>query len=323
MLRNPDIVGHADQIAQLQADLAAGNVAHAYLFSGSRHLGKMTVARWFTLQLLCDGVAPESHEQVSGQVVRLVHPDLLVLDQLWMEGTCEDWEVIARSSNASQQERAKNGAKTDTIGIDDVRALQERLYETGTSKWRCCIIRSIERMQDPAASAFLKILEEPPPGLVFLLTTQAFPSLLPTIISRSRVLHFHHLPSRDIAGLLGEMAEDDIHFILHLAQGVPGIAFQLKESPDALRTQRLMHSKAQSFWQSKSLRERMQLLTPVHERGEEAQLFLTHLALALREQMPKVPITQSHALTDLIRGLGTNAHRQLIAQRFALQVTSR
>ncbi|HAI98020.1 TPA: hypothetical protein DCL30_00555 [Candidatus Peribacteria bacterium] len=321
MPRIPSIVGHADQIAQLQVDLAAGNVAHAYLFSGSRHLGKMTTARWFALQLLCDGVAPELHEQVSGQVERLVHPDLLVLDQLWMEGTCEDWEVIARSSNAPQQERAKNGVKTDTISIDDVRALQERLYETGTSKWRCCIIRSIERMQDPAANAFLKILEEPPLGLVFLLTTQAFPSLLPTVISRSRVLHFHRLPSRDIAELLGGMTEDDVHFILHLAQGVPGIALQLKESPDALRAQRLMHSKAQSFWRSKSLRERMQLLAPVHERGEEAQLFLMHLALTLREQMPKAPMMYSHALTDLIRGLGTNAHRQLIAQRFALQVT--
>jgi hypothetical protein len=65
----------------------------------------------------------------------------------------------------------------------------------------------------------------------------------------------------------------------------------------------------------------MQLLAPVHERGEEAQLFLMHLALTLREQMPKAPMMYSHALTDLIRGLGTNAHRQLIAQRFALQVT--
>ncbi|PIR48968.1 hypothetical protein COU80_00970 [Candidatus Peregrinibacteria bacterium CG10_big_fil_rev_8_21_14_0_10_55_24] len=318
-----EIVGHTVQREELSRDLSLGNVSHAYLFCGKRHLGKMAIARWFALEILLQGVPPEERARAQGQIERLVHPDLLILDQLWIEDLCEDWELISKFSNVSQQHRAKKpAAKTDTISIDDIRMLQERLYETGTGLWRCCIIRSIERMQDPAANAFLKILEEPPPGLVFLLTTQALGALLPTVVSRTRKVMLRPLPRPEMLPLLTDISPDDAQFILHVAQGAPGWAVRLRDDSDALREQRLMHAQAQAFWQSHSPRERLQILAPLHKRDEYAEQFLTHLALTLREHMPQAPLEQVHALSALADGLKTNAHRQILAQQFALAIGS-
>ncbi|MCF7844200.1 MAG: hypothetical protein K9M03_00025 [Kiritimatiellales bacterium] len=320
MVKSQQIVGHQIQRDQLLADIEQDNVAHAYLFSGSSNLGKMPIARWFAQKLLLQGVPDEKIKDTQGQIEKLVHPDLMVLDQLWIDGVCDDWDIIARTSNVPQQHRSKKPpAKTDIISIDDVRGLQDSLYETGTGIWRCCIIRSMERMQDTAASAFLKILEEPPKGVVFILTTQELSSLLPTVVSRARVVRFHRLAYPELHPLLEGVSEDDAKFILHLSQGAPGRLVNLRDDPDLLREQRLMHSKAVSFWKSKVLRERLSLLKPLHQRGEESKQFLQHLSLALREQISSDSAANVSALMELSEGLKTNAHRQLLTQRFALR----
>lgn len=316
------LVGHELQRDQLLNDIESDNVAHAYLFSGPRHLGKMAIARWFATHLMLEGIDADEHNDVRGQIERLVHPDLLVLDQLWMEKTCDDWDAIARTSNVPQQHRAKNKAKTDTISIDDIRALQERLYETGTSKWRCCLIRSVERMQDEAGNAFLKILEEPPQGVVFILTTQSKSSLLPTVVSRARSIAFNRLTLPELRELLEDPDADDSRFILHLAQGAPGTLVKLRDNPDLLREQRLMHSKAVSFWKSVSIREKLSLIEPLKDRGELANQFIMHLSIALREQGADTQPKQVDALMDLIKALKTNANRQLMAQQFVLKVAN-
>ena len=317
------IIGHKFQISELQRDIEADNVAHAYLFSGPAHLGKMTVARWFGHKLLCEGLSEEACEKASKDIKRLTHPDLLSLDQLWIEGVCDDWDVIAKSSNIPQEHRAKKPpAKTDIISIDDIRGLQERLVETGTGKYRVCIIRSMERMQDAAANAFLKILEEPPKGLVFLLTTQRASSLLPTIVSRTRRLRFSRLSKKDLLPALLQASEDDQQFISHLAQGCSGIALSLAKDPDLLREHRQVQGQARSFWKSSSLRERLQTLSPLHTRGQEADQFLLHLSLALREMSPDKKEACCSELTKLLRGYQSNTHRQLLAQRFALAIGS-
>ncbi|MFH0769754.1 MAG: hypothetical protein V1926_00060 [Candidatus Peregrinibacteria bacterium] len=316
------IVGHETERQELERDLEAGNVSHAYLFAGPSHLGKMTIAKWFAMQLLAHGASPEEREHIVSEAERLVHSDFLVLDRLWVEGVSEDWAVIGQTSNVPQQHRMKKPvAKTDTIGIDDIRALQQRLYETKVGAFRCCIIRLVERMQDTAANAFLKILEEPPEGLVFLLTTSAFRSLLPTVISRTRVISFRRVPSRSLRPLLTDLSEDDASFVLHLSQGAPGIALRLRNNPDLLRAERLLHSRAQSFWRTSSLRERLQLLEPLHKRGEEADQFLLHLFLTLRECPPAECAAHQPQLMEMAHGFTTNTHRELLSERFVLSVS--
>ena len=319
MVKGRAIVGHATVLEELERDLEALNVAHAYLFSGPEHIGKTNVAHWFATELLLKGVPEEKHENVQTRMEKLTHPDFLSLDQLWIEGVCEDWDTIAKTSNAPQQHRAKKpAAKTDVISIDDVRSLQERLYETGTGQYRCCFIRAVGRMQTAAANAFLKILEEPPEGLVFLLTTQSFSTLPPTIISRTRVVRMQRLSYAELAPLLEDAEEEDRKFILHIAQGAPGTICALRDNPDLLREHKLLHSKAFSFWQSHSLKDRLQILVHLHKRGEESDRFLLHLALTIREH--EVSSGGVKAFNRLVRGLGTNAHRQLLAQQFALSV---
>lgn len=314
------IVGHARQIGELRTDLETGHVAHAYLFAGPLHVGKLSTAKAFARELLLQDAGQEQQESIDHEIDRLLHPDLLVLDDLWIEDVREDWEVIAKSSNVPQRHRAKAPTmRTDTIGIDDVRVLQEKLQETGRGRWRCCIIRGVERMRDEAANAFLKILEEPPEGRVFLLTTESLGSLLPTVVSRTRILAFDRVPQSDMRVLTEDLPDDEAHFILHLAQGAPGIAVMLKEDPDLLRSERLLHSKALSFWKTQSLAERLKLLAPLSKRGEDADRFLLHLGLALREHA--LTPAAERAYMQLLTGLETNAHRQLLAQRFALTVS--
>lgn len=320
-MASSEIIGHTAQRANLLEDLQSGNVAHAYLFSGPRHLGKMTIARWFASELINSGRSEDEQEIARQQIEKLMHPDVLVLDKLWIEEESEDWDDIALYSNAPQTHRAKKpAAKTDTISIDDIRALQERLYDTGSGTYRVCIVRSVERMQDAAANAFLKILEEPPTGLIFLLTTQAQSALLPTIISRARVLQFRTLPNKELRPLLSGVSEDDAKFILHVAHGAPGIICALRDDPDALREHRQVHSNAQSFWRTASVNQRMQFLKPLQERTEEADDLLLHLALTLRERSPHIPSGHTEALQQLAEGLKTNAHRGLLLQRFTLSI---
>jgi DNA polymerase-3 subunit delta' len=314
------IIGHARQRTELAADLENGNVAHAYLFAGSPHLGKTMTAEWFAKEIITEGLSGTEKEEALREIDRLIHPDFLMLDQLWIEDVCDDFDVIAQSTNVPQQHRAKAPAmKTDIISIDDVREIQSRLQETGRGKHQVCIIRGVERMQEAAANAFLKILEEPPEGRIFVLTTDALSSLLPTMLSRARVMRFERVSNKDIADILKDVEENERRFILHLASGAPGTALRLARDPDALREEHLLHDQARSFWSVSSPIERLTLLTPLHERGAEAERFLLHLSLALRE-MPEYGYEQERALMEMVEGLKTNAHRQLIAQNFAIQV---
>jgi len=314
-----DVIGHTTQLEALKSDIQNKNIAHAYLLAGSRHLGKMTIAHHFAYQLLSIK-SPLEKPELLRQFERLLHPDLLVMDQLWIEDVADDWESISHTSNVPQVHRSKKpAAKTDTISIDDIRALQERLYETGAGEYRCCIIRSIERMQDTAANAFLKILEEPPEGLVFILTTQTPSALLPTILSRARIMHFNRLPRTELLPIVSALSEEDQKFILRIARGAPGVAKVLSKDPDMLRMHKTLHGQAHSFWRSQSVAERLQLLKPLHERGEDSDRFLLHLALALREQGTKMSTDALLSFHTLARQLRTNAHRELIAGNFALR----
>lgn len=321
MVKFQEIIGHERQREALATDMHTGNIAHAYLFSGPAHLGKMSLAYAFARDLLTSGKDEQAAKQTERQMEHLMHPDLMVLDKLWIEDVCDDWEVIAKFSNVPQVHRSKKpGAKTDSISIDDIRMLQEHLYGTAIGRYRCCIIRCVERMQDAAANAFLKILEEPPPNLVFLLTTQEQSLLLPTIVSRARVLPFMRLAGKTIRSLLSGMEEDDARFILHLARGAPGTAMRLAADPDLLRQHKISHGSAQTFWRSSNAGERIKLLRPLQERGEDADMLLLHLGLTLRERMPAVVPAHAEAYARLAFDLETNAHRQLLAARFASEV---
>ncbi len=317
------IIGHEAPRAQLLSDIDSSNVAHAYLFSGPAHIGKMTIAKWFARELLCTDQDPETCMSIREQMSKLIHPDYLVLDELWMEEKQENWDAIALSSNVPQQHRQKKRARTNTISIDDIRALQERLNETGSTQFFCCLIRSIERLQDTAANAFLKILEEPPPRAVFILTTEAHQSLLPTLISRTRTVLFQPLSQKEVKPLLESAHDDDQAFISHLAQGAPGRIIRLINDPELLREEKQIHAQAMRFWQMPSLHEKLKWLTQYSEKGADMDSLMLHLGLALREHLAQdYKDTWVRAYMKLASSLHTNAHKGLLLEQFALAVSA-
>lgn len=297
-----------------------GNVSHAYLFAGPPHVGKFTVAKWFARQLLLTDTAPEQKDKLTHDIDRLLHSDLLVLDWLWMDELQDDMAELAKHSNVPQEHRKKAKSKTDTIGIDDVRAIQQRLSETGLGRYRVCLIRKIERMQAEAVNALLKIVEEPPPGVVFVLTADSADDLLPTIVSRARVLPFSRLSKEEIAPILQGVDPADVQFLLAIAQGAPGVIARLLKDVDQLREEKLVHSQAVHFWQTKSLHERIKALKPMEKRGPEADRLLRHLALSLRANLATQSASSAQALLQLQEGLESNASRALLLQRFAYSV---
>ncbi|OGJ56882.1 hypothetical protein A3H22_02705 [Candidatus Peribacteria bacterium RIFCSPLOWO2_12_FULL_55_15] len=317
MKNSPPIIGHHAQIAELLENIATGNVAHAYLFSGQKSVGKMTVARWFARELLLQG-AEATREDIIRQIDCLVHPDLLVLDQLWIEGVLEDWHVLGKSSNVPQEHRSKaTKARTDTIGIDDIRGIHDRLHGTGTGRYRCCIIRSIERMKEPAANALLKMFEEPPEGRVFLLTTEQRSLLLPTVISRARVIPFFPVASSVLRPLLQGIPSEDHQFCLHVAQGAPGVLQRFRMEKSALQEQRLLRTQAFSFFSARPS-ERQKILENFGERRQELRFLLFHIALALRELRPPAFLRWSHALPSFVQNLDAHVNYALAVQQFVL-----
>lgn len=315
------IIGHQRQIAQLERDIRTNNVAHAYLFSGPRHIGKMTIAKWFGKNILSFDQSAEESKYTLEQYDRLIHPDFLVLDTLWIQGVCEDWDVISRSSNVPQQHRSKQKTKTDIISIEDIRAIQERLADTAVGKGRVCIIRSAERMPDPAANALLKMLEEPLPGRIFILTTQSANLLLPTVKSRLRCVHFGRVCAKDLLPLVEGVPEDEQRFLLHIAQGAPGVLTMYRNNPDALRDARLTHEGARSFWKTASVQERINILESLVERSHTSEELLTSIGLALREIRPASFPHVVKAYARFSAGLQSNTSKSLLLHQFVLGVS--
>jgi DNA polymerase-3 subunit delta' len=161
------IVGHDENVNSLKAMLVNGRVPHALLFVGPEGVGKAVVATIFAAGLLCTGEGRKPCGECSSccRVRSLSHPDLVVM--------------------------SPDGA---SIKIDQVRELQ-RIVALAPyfGQRRVCIINAAETMTIQAANSLLKTLEEPPGDTVFILISSARQQLLPTIISRCRIMPFYSL----------------------------------------------------------------------------------------------------------------------------------
>lgn len=177
-----DIAGHTGVINILQNMLASGRMPHALLFTGPAGIGKMLVARILAAALLCAGEASKPcGECLSCQKARQKsHPDLIIVPN---EG--------------------------GSLKIDQVRGLQQEVALTPYyGKGRVFIIEEAERMTAQAANSLLKLLEEPPAGTVFILTASSPYALLPTIVSRCRIMPFQPLSYQALTDLLTKQGAD-------------------------------------------------------------------------------------------------------------------
>lgn len=163
-----EVVGQEHVTAALTAALASGRTHHAYLFSGPRGCGKTTSARILAASLNCvDGPTPTPC------------------------GVCEQCVAIRTGSSLDVVEidAASHG------GVEDARDLRERaLYVPASARYRVFVIDEAHQVSRDGFNALLKIVEEPPPYLVFVFATTEPEKVLPTIRSRTFQYQFRLMP---------------------------------------------------------------------------------------------------------------------------------
>jgi DNA polymerase-3 subunit delta' len=175
-----ELVGHEWAVDLLRRDLTAGRLAHAYLFTGADGVGKRTLAMEFARAVNCE--EPPAPGDLCGRcrACRLIgtgkHPDLFHL------------------------EPKGSGAR---IPIDATRELiQAVILKPIEARRRIALLTDFHRALPNAANALLKTIEEPPPSALLLLTAESADELLPTIVSRCRVVPLRPLPEKEVAQAL-------------------------------------------------------------------------------------------------------------------------
>lgn len=176
-----DVIGQDHVCRTLRNALAAGKVAHAYLFCGPRGTGKTTSARILAKALCCtrsDGPTPEPC------------------------GECDACVAIRenRLLDVVELDAASNR------GIDEVRNLREVIgYQPTWARYRIFIIDEVHQMTKEAFNALLKTLEEPPHHAFFVLATTDPQKVPVTILSRCQRFDFRRVPLPQVVGLLARI----------------------------------------------------------------------------------------------------------------------
>jgi DNA polymerase-3 subunit delta' len=208
---NPALLGHDRPERAWLTAWRAGRLPHAWLLTGPRGVGKATLAFRLTRAYLAGREAePGWHDPALPtfrMVSNLAHPDLVVLEPR-----------VSKAGNATMQK------------VEVVRVTLEGLYRTSTAGRRVCLIDEADTtLNEEGENALLKVLEEPPPGLVFLLVAQRPGRLLRTIPSRCTALRLAPLTTPEVeAGLRlldPALPEGELPRLAELAEGSIGRAF--------------------------------------------------------------------------------------------------
>jgi DNA polymerase III subunit gamma/tau len=175
-----DLVGQTHVTETLANAIRNNRVAHAYIFSGARGVGKTTAARILAKALNCvNGPTPEPC------------------------GVCDSCKEIAAGTSLDviEIDAASNR------GIDQIRELREMVrYAPAASRSKVVILDEAHMLTGEASNALLKTLEEPPDRVIFVMATTEPENLVDTIRSRSQHFHFRALTFAEITGRLEEIA---------------------------------------------------------------------------------------------------------------------
>lgn len=178
-----EVVGQQHVTQTLENAIRTGRVAHAYIFSGVRGVGKTTTARILAKALNCvKGPTPEPCNACD---------------------SCK--EITAGTSfDVIEIDAASNR------GIDQIRELREMVrYAPAASRHKVVILDEAHQLTDEASNALLKTLEEPPEKVIFVMATTQPEDLVETIRSRSQHFHFRSLTFAEIVRALEDIARKE------------------------------------------------------------------------------------------------------------------
>lgn len=171
-----DVIGQRHITQALENQIASGKVGHAYLFTGSRGIGKTSIAR-----ILAKAVNCEDNQQGSPC------------------GVCESCHRLEKENdmNVIEIDAASNNR------VDDIRELREKVkFMPVGAKYKVYIIDEVHMLTDSAFNALLKTLEEPPAHVIFILATTEVHKLPATILSRCVRFDFHLVSVAELVTLL-------------------------------------------------------------------------------------------------------------------------
>ncbi len=222
------LYGQGAAEAEVLAAHAGGRMHHAWMLTGPRGIGKATLA-WRIARFLL--TAPLPGEEGGGLFGAPPPPEAWTWPRITpSRAVCARWRNRAPSLRRTANDRGN--ALSQFITVDEVRKMKSFFaLSAADGGRRVAIIDSVDEMNTSAANALLKLLEEPPAGVVFLVISHQPARLLPTIRSRCRDLRLAPLAPGDLAAALaqagGPVEEGMAAGLAELAGGSVGEAFRL------------------------------------------------------------------------------------------------